>query len=83
MTIDYGNDVTCHAVPVILFLFPLKNDFTPQMEKEETNFNKWGETTNSELVLEDAKVERKYEKEHGKRRFEACDFPRNFAGNFK
>lgn len=37
MTIDYGNDVTCHAVPVILFLFPLKNNFTPQMEKEETN----------------------------------------------
>ena len=53
------------------------------MEKEETNFNKWGETTNSELVLEDEKVERKYEKEHGKRRFEACDFRRNFAGNFK
>lgn len=67
MRTDYGNDVTCHAVPVVLFLLPLKNNFTLNMEKEEANFNKWGETTNSDLVLEDAKVERKYEKEQGKR----------------
>ena len=39
------------------------------MDKEEPNFNIWGEISDSELVLEAAKVEQKYEKEQEKRRF--------------
>ena len=50
------------------------------MDKEEPNFSIWGEISDSALVLEAAKVEQKYEKQQGKRRFER-DFPRNFAGN--
>ena len=38
------------------------------MDKEEPNFNIWGEISDSELVLEAAKVEQKYEKEQEKRR---------------
>ena len=33
------------------------------MNKEEPNFNKWGEISDSELVLEAAKLEQKYEKQ--------------------
>ena len=50
------------------------------MVKEEPSFNIWGEISDSELVLEVAKVEQKYENQQEKRRF-ARDFPRNFAGN--
>ena len=50
------------------------------MDKEEPHFNIWGEISDSELVLEAAKVEEKYEKLQEKCRFEP-DFPRNFAGN--
>ena len=32
------------------------------MDKEEPNFNIWGEISDSELVLEAAKVEQKYKK---------------------
>ena len=32
------------------------------MDKEEPNVNIWGEISDSELVLEPAKVEQKYEK---------------------
>ena len=39
------------------------------MDKEEPNLNIWGEISDSELVLEAAKVEQKYEKEQEKRRF--------------
>ena len=39
------------------------------MDKEEPNFNIWGEISDSELVLEAAKVEQKYEKQQEKRRF--------------
>ena len=39
------------------------------MDKKETNFNIWGEISVSELVLEAAKVEQKYEKQQEKRRF--------------
>ena len=38
------------------------------MDKEEPNFNIWGEIFDSELVLEAAKVEQIYEKQE-KRRF--------------
>ena len=38
------------------------------MEKEEPNFNIWGEISESELVLEPAKVEQIYEKQQKKRR---------------
>ena len=33
------------------------------MDKKEPNFNIWGEISDSELVLEGAKVEQKYEKQ--------------------
>ena len=39
------------------------------MDKEEPNFNIWLEISVSELVLEAAKVEQKYEKQQEKRRF--------------
>ena len=39
------------------------------MDKEEPIFNIWGEISVSELVLEAAKVEQKYEKQQEKRRF--------------
>ena len=39
------------------------------MHKEEPNFNTWGEISDSELVLEAAKVEQKYDKHQEKRRF--------------
>ena len=39
------------------------------MDKEEPNLNIWGEISDSELVIEAAKVEQKYEKEQEKRRF--------------
>ena len=39
------------------------------MDKEEPNFNIWGEIFESELVLEPAKVEQIYEKQQKKRRF--------------
>ena len=50
------------------------------MVKEEPSFNIWGEISDSELVLEVAEVEQKYEKQQEKLRF-SRDFPRNFAGN--
>ena len=63
---DHGNDVTSHAVPVVLFLVFRKNNFTPQ---HESNFNILVEISVSELVLEAAKVEQKYEKQQEKRGF--------------
>ena len=32
------NDVTCHAVPVVLFLVVRKNNFTPQHGQGRTKF---------------------------------------------
>ena len=51
------------------------------MEKKEPNFNILREFSNSELVLEAAKVEPKYEKQQEKRRIASPDFPGNFEGN--
>ena len=68
-SIDHGNDVTCHAVPLVLFLVFLKIILPLNMDKEEPNFNIWGEISESELVLEPAKVEQIYEKQQKKRRF--------------
>ena len=56
--IDHGNDVTCHAVSPVLFLVFIKIILL-NMDKEEPNFNIWGEISDSELVLEGAKVEQK------------------------
>ena len=53
------------------------------MDKEEPNFNIWGEIFDSELVLEAAKVEQIYEKQQEKRRFaqlENDDFQQLVAG---
>ena len=65
-SVDYGNDVKCHTGPVVLFLVFRKNNFTPQ---HESNFNILVEISVSELVLEAAKVEQKYEKQQEKRGF--------------
>ena len=67
-SIDHGNDVTGHAVPVVLFLVFRKKILLLNMDKEEPIFNIWGEISVSELVLEAAKVEQKYEKQREKRR---------------
>ena len=80
-SIDHGNDVTCHAVPVVLFLALRKIILLLNMKEEEPNFNIWGEISDREMVLEAAKVEQKYEKQQEKRRFARVIFPRNFAGN--
>ena len=39
------------------------------MDQQVPNFNTWGEISVSELVLEAAQVEQKYEKQQEKRRF--------------
>ena len=39
------------------------------MDEEEPNVNIWGEISDSELVLESAKVEQNYEKQQEQRRF--------------
>ena len=44
------------------------------MGKEEPNFNMWGDISDSELVLETAKIEQKYERQQ-----RARDLQRNFA----
>ena len=62
-SIDHGNDVTCHVLPVVLFLFFVKIILLLNMDKEEPIFNMWGEISVSELVHEAAKVEQKYEKQ--------------------
>ena len=41
-SIDRGNDVTCHTVPLVLFLVFLKIILLLNMDKEEPNFNIWG-----------------------------------------
>ena len=61
-SIDHGNDVTCHAVLVVLFLVFIKIILLLNMDQEEPNFNIWGEISDSELVLEAAKVEQKIRK---------------------
>ena len=60
-SIDHGNDVTCHAVLVVLFLVFIKIILLLNMD-QEPNFNIWGEISDSELVLEAAKVEQKIRK---------------------
>ena len=37
-SVDYGNDVTCHTVPVVSFLVFRKNNFTPQHGQRRTKF---------------------------------------------
>ena len=62
-SIDHGNDVTFLVFLKIILLFF-------NMDKEEPNFNTWGEIFDSELVLEAAKVEQiYYEKQQEKRRY--------------
>ena len=61
-SIDHENDVTCNAVLVVLFLVFVKILLLLNMDKEEPNFNIWGEISDSELVLEAAKVEQKIRK---------------------
>ena len=61
-SIDHGNDITCHAVSAVLFLVFVKIILLLNMDKKEPNFNIWGEISDSELVLETAKVEQKIRK---------------------
>ena len=58
-SIDHGNDLICHVVLVVLFLVFVKIILLLNMDREEPNFNVWGEISDSELVLEAAKVEQK------------------------
>ena len=51
------------------------------MDKEEPIFNIWGEISVSELVLEAAKVEQKYEKQREKRRCAQEDDLQQLAKN--
>ena len=52
------------------------------MDKDEPNLSTWGDISDSELVPEAAKIQKKkYEKQQKKRRF--AQFARNFAGNKK
>ena len=44
------------------------------MDKEETNFKIWGEIFDTNMVLEAAKVEQKYEKQQEKRHFAGVIF---------
>ena len=37
-SIDHGNDLTCHAEPVVLFLVFRKNNFSPQHGQRRTKF---------------------------------------------
>ena len=46
----------------VLFLFFVKIILLLNMDKKEPNFNIWGEISDSELVLEAAKVEQKIRK---------------------
>ena len=41
-SIDYGNDITCHAVSAVLFLVFVKIILLLNMDKKEPNFNIWG-----------------------------------------
>ena len=59
---DHANDVTCRAVLVVLFLVFIKIILLLNMDQKEPNFNIWGEISDSELVLEAAKVEQKIRK---------------------
>ena len=61
-SIDHGNDVICHTVSAVLILVFIKIVLLLNMDKEEPNFNIWGEISDSELVLEAAKVEQKIRK---------------------
>ena len=79
-SMDHESDITCHAVPVVLFLVFRKNIFSPQHGQRRPNFNIWRGISDSESVLEAAKVEQKYEKQQ-KNVASRSDFPRNFAGN--
>ena len=47
-SIDHGNDVTCHRVSAVLFLVIIKIILLLNMDKEEPNFNIWGEISYSE-----------------------------------
>ena len=61
-SMDNGNNVTCHAVSAVLFLVFVQIILLLNMDKKEPNFNIWGEISDSELVLEAAKVEQKIRK---------------------
>ena len=42
-SIDHGNDLTCHAEPVVLFLVFRKNNFSPQHGQRRTKFLTYGD----------------------------------------
>ena len=67
-SIDHGNDLTYHVCRLFCFWFFVNIILLLNMDKEEPIFNIWGEISVSELVLEAAKVEQKYEKQREKRR---------------
>ena len=50
-SINHGNDVTCPAVTVVLFLIFRKNNILLNMDKEKPNVNIKGEISDSELAV--------------------------------
>ena len=52
------------------------------MDKEESNLSTWGDISDSELVPEAAKIQKKNTKNNKKKR-RFAQFARNFAGNKK
>ena len=64
------------------FWFFIKTILLLNMDKEEPNLSTWGDISDSELVPEAAKIQKKIRKTtKKKRRF--AQFARNFAGNKK
>ena len=54
------------------------------MDKEEPNFSIWGDISDSELVSEAAKLQKKkYEKQQQQKKRRFAQFARNFTGNKK
>ena len=53
------------------------------MDKEEPNLSTWGDISDSELVPEAAKIQKKNTKNKKKKKRRFAQFARNFAGNKK
>ena len=64
------------------FWFFIKTILLLNMDKEEPNLSTWGDISDSELVPEAAKIQKKKTKNNKKKR-RFAQFARNFAGNKK
>ena len=64
------------------FWFFIKTILLLNMDKDEPNLSTWGDISDSELVPEAAKIQKKNTKNNKKKR-RFAQFARNFAGNKK